>query len=141
MSVVTVTETTWEKDQVAIKSVRVPVFVEEQHVPYEIDFDDFDATAVHWLAYDSNLTPIGTARMLIDGRVGRMAVLKPSRNQGVGRLIMLAAIDYATALGMPAMFLHAQLPAQAFYQSLGFEPCGEVFRDAGMDHMAMRIDL
>ena len=105
MSVVTVTETTWEKDQVAIKSVRVPVFVEEQHVPYEIDFDDFDATAVHWLAYDSNLTPIGTARMLIDGRFGRMAVLKPSRNQGVGRLIMLAAIDYATALGMPAMFL------------------------------------
>lgn len=56
MSVVTVIETTWEIDQVAIKSVRVPVFVEEQHVPYEIDFDDFDATAVHWLAYDSNLT-------------------------------------------------------------------------------------
>ena len=54
---------------------------------------------------------------------------------------MLAAIDYATALGMPAMFLHAQLAAQAFYQSLGFEPYGEVFRDAGMDHMAMRIDL
>ncbi|MBT7752502.1 MAG: GNAT family N-acetyltransferase, partial [Porticoccaceae bacterium] len=54
MSAVTVTETTWKKDQVAIKSVRVPVFVEEQHVPYEIDFDDFDATAVHWLAYDAN---------------------------------------------------------------------------------------
>ncbi|HIG66701.1 MAG TPA: GNAT family N-acetyltransferase [Porticoccaceae bacterium] len=141
MSAVTVTETTWEKDQVAIKSVRVPVFVEEQHVPYDIDFDDFDANAVHWLAYDANLIPIGTARMLIDGRFGRMAVLKPSRNQGVGRLIMLAAIDYATALGMPAMFLHAQLPALAFYQSLGFEPYGEVFRDAGMDHMAMRIDL
>ena len=51
MSVVTVIETTWEIDQVAIKSVRVPVFVEEQHVPYEIDFDDFDATAVQWLAY------------------------------------------------------------------------------------------
>ena len=141
MSAVTVTETTWEKDQVAIKSVRVPVFVEEQEVPYEIDFDDFDAGAVHWLAYDGDLIPIGTARMLEDGHFGRMAVLKWSRKQGVGREIMLAAIDYAAAEGLKTIFLHAQLAAIAFYQALGFYSYGEVFKTADMDHIAMRLDL
>jgi len=141
MSAVTVIETTWEKDQVAIKSVRVPVFVEEQQVPYDIDFDDFDAPAVHWLAYDADLIPVGTARMLEDGHFGRMAVLKWSRKQGVGRLIMLSAIAYAAAAGMKNMFLHAQLPAMEFYQGLGFYSYGEVFNDAGMDHVAMRLDL
>ena len=141
MSAVTVTETTWEKDQVAIKSVRVPVFVEEQEVPYEIDFDDFDAGAVHWLAYDGDLIPIGTARMLEDGHFGRMAVLKWSRKQGVGREIMLAAIDYAGAEGLKTVFLHAQLAAIAFYHALGFYSYGEVFKTADMDHIAMRLDL
>ena len=138
MSAVTVTETTWEKDQVAIKSVRVPVFVEEQEVPYEIDFD---AGAVHWLAYDGDLIPIGTARMLEDGHFGRMAVLKWSRKQGVGREIMLAAIDYAAAEGLKTIFLHAQLAAIAFYHALGFYSYGEVFKTADMDHIAMRLDL
>ena len=141
MSAVTVTETTWEKDQVAIKSVRVPVFVEEQEVPYEIDFDDFDAGAVHWLAYDGDLIPIGTARMLEDGHFGRMAVLKWSRKQGVGREIMLAAIEYAAAEGLKTIFLHAQLAAIAFYHALGFYSYGEVFKTADMDHIAMRLDL
>ncbi len=141
MSAVTVTETTWEKDQVAIKSVRVPVFVEEQEVPYEVDFDDFDAGAVHWLAYDGDFIPIGTARMLEDGHFGRMAVLKWSRKQGVGREIMLAAIDYAAAEGLKTIFLHAQLAAIAFYHALGFYSYGEVFKTADMDHIAMRLDL
>ena len=72
---ITVNTASWDNDEAAIKSVRIPVFVEEQNVPFERDFDSFDASAMHWLAVDDRQSPIGTARMLSDGHFGRMAVL------------------------------------------------------------------
>ena len=97
---ISVKRASWTEDEAAIKSVRIPVFVEEQQVPFEFDFDTHDATAKHWLAVDANNQPVGTARMLSDGHFGRMAVLKNYRHQGIGRLIMAAASDYAAVSGM-----------------------------------------
>lgn len=134
---ITVNSANWEDNEADIKSVRVPVFVEEQRVPFELDFDAFDAKAMHWLAVDENNKPIGTARMLNDGHFGRMAVLKVFRHQGIGRLIMAEAVAYAAASGFPKVYLNAQLTAFPFYETLGFTRYGEVFSSAGMDHVAM----
>ncbi len=138
---ITVNTASWDNDEAAIKSVRIPVFVEEQNVPFERDFDSFDASAMHWLAVDDRQCPIGTARMLSDGHFGRMAVLKAFRQQGIGRLIIEAAVNYAAASGIQKVHLHAQLTALAFYERLGFTAYGEVFSDAGMEHIAMTKTL
>tara|TARA_B100000767_G_C19521293_1_gene432598 strand:+ start:87 stop:512 length:426 start_codon:yes stop_codon:yes gene_type:complete len=135
--VITINSASWKDNEADIKSVRVPVFVEEQQVPYELDFDALDANAMHWLAVDENNKPIGTARMLNDGHFGRMAVLKVFRHKGIGRLIMAEAIAYAAASGYPKVYLNAQLTAFSFYETLGFTRYGEVFSAAGMDHIAM----
>lgn len=141
MVAVTIMQTTWESNESAIKSIRMPVFVLEQNVPYQIDFDQNDAQAVHWVAFDQEHQPVGTARLLKDGHFGRMAVLKDFRHKGVGRLIMLAAIDYAKNLGMPTIYLNAQLPAEKFYESLEFERYGETFFEANIEHIGMCRDL
>ena len=138
---ITVNTASWDNDEAAIKSVRIPVFVEEQNVPFERDFDSFDASAMHWLAVDDRQCPIGTARMLSDGHFGRMAVLKAFRQQGIGRLIIEAAVNYAAASGLKRVHLHAQLSALVFYERLGFAAYGEVFSDAGMEHIAMAKPL
>jgi predicted GNAT family N-acyltransferase len=115
--------------------------VEEQQVSLDLEFDGLDASAVHWLAMDDQHRPIGCARMLEDGHFGRMAVLEAYRKKGVGRRIMLAAIDHARQAGHSQMFLHAQLTALPFYQGLGFDCYGDEFMDADMPHIAMRLAL
>jgi predicted GNAT family N-acyltransferase len=131
----------WSIDEISIKSVRIPVFVEEQNVPFEIDFDEFDTVATHWLAYSDGQGPVGTARLLDDGHFGRMAVLKTYRQLGIGRTIILTALDFAREAGMTKVYLHAQLPAQAFYESVGFVAYGDIFVDANMDHIAMEVTI
>ena len=100
MRAITITRATWQTDEQTIKSIRMPVFVEEQNVPFDIDFDLNDASAIHWLARHEQGRAIGTARMLSDGHFGRMAVLKESRNKGIGRQIMQSALEYAMHAGM-----------------------------------------
>ena len=79
--------------------------------------------------------------MRSDGHFGRMAVLKNHRHKGIGRLIMAAAIDYAVVSGMQKIHLYAQLTALPFYHSAGFTAYGEVFLEAGMEHIAMLKQL
>ncbi len=129
----------WSVEETSIKSVRIPVFVEEQNIPYEIDFDEFDAVATHWLAYVDSQFPLGTARLLDDGHFGRMAVLKTYRQLGIGQAIILAALEFAREAGMRKVYLHAQLPAQAFYERIGFISYGDIFVDANIDHVAMEV--
>lgn len=137
MSAITITRATWHTNEQTIKSIRMPVFVEEQNVPFDIDFDHNDASAIHWLARNEQGRAIGTARMLSDGHFGRMAVLKESRNQGIGRQIMQAALEYAIHAGMEKVYLNAQLHARAFYERLGFSPYGDVFLEANIEHIGM----
>ena len=134
-------QTNWESDELAIKSVRNPVFVQEQMVPYEIDFDGNDALAIHWLAYDKDDRPIGTARVLKDGHFGRMAVIKIYRNQGIGRSIIQAAMSYANSVGMGSIYLNSQVQAKKFYEGLGFKQYGDVFLEANIKHIAMSRSL
>ncbi len=133
--------TEWSSHKAALSAVRIAVFVEEQAVPLALEFDGLDAKAVHWLVLDNQQRPIGCARMLSDGHFGRMAVLQANRKQGVGRLIMLAAIEHARQARHRHVFLHAQVTARAFYQGLGFKCYGEEFMDADMPHIAMRLAL
>jgi predicted GNAT family N-acyltransferase len=131
----------WSVDEISIKCVRIPVFIEEQNVPFDLDFDQFDIVATHWLAYSDDQSPVGTARLLNDGHLGRMAVLKAYRQLGIGRKIILAALDFAREAGMSKVFLHAQVPAQKFYEGIGFIAYGDIFIDANMDHIAMEVTI
>ena len=138
---ITVVQTNWQLDEELIKSVRMPVFVQEQQVPYEIDFDSNDALAVHWLAYGNKNVPVGTARLLKDGHFGRMAVIKMFRNMGIGRSIIQAAMDHAGSVGMESIYLNSQLQAKTFYEGLGFKEYGDVFLEANIEHVSMSKKL
>ena len=120
--------------------IRRRVFIEEQHVPEEIELDADDALAFHALAtVDGNA--IGCGRMLDHGdgevKIGRMAVVPEFRGTGVGRDILRFLIDRARARGLRRAFLHAQLTAEGFYLKEGFNPLGEVFDEAGIAHRKM----
>ena len=133
-------ETTWKKDQVRLLSVRRTVFVEEQNVPEEIEVDDFDPISIHVLAVDStDQTPIGTARLLPDGRIGRVAVLKESRKAGVGMALMKELISIANRKGFAGLHLHAQTWTIGFYEKLGFTCEGAEFDEAGIAHRSMHF--
>lgn len=125
----------------AIHGVRQQVFVIEQGVPAELERDALDPACHHVLAHDADGQPIGTGRLLPDGRIGRMAVLPGWRGKGVGEAMLDALVKAATAGGLHEVHLHAQLAARDFYARLGFLPEGAVFEEAGIAHQQMRRTL
>jgi predicted GNAT family N-acyltransferase len=127
----------WSKDQQLLRQVREQVFVQEQLVPMELEWDGLDDQALHLLALDARQRPIGVARLLPSGQIGRMAVLKPWRRRGVGSALLQRLLSEATKAAFPELFLHAQLTALPFYTRLGFRPVGEVFEEAGIPHRRM----
>lgn len=131
----------WQEDKSLLQQVRFPVFVEEQSVPVELEWDEKDALALHWLACDENNQPIGTVRMLDDGHIGRMAVLASHRQYGIGKALLLTAISHARQLALTQVYLHAQVQALGFYEKQGFVAHGDEFMDAGIPHFAMRLRL
>ena len=140
-SPIRVEQTSWQASEHEIKQIRTEVFVKEQNVPMDLDFDGLDPDCIQWLAYDDENMPVGTGRLLPDGHFGRMAVLKPNRKRGIGDAIMRAVIETAAAEQLPELFLHAQLTALPFYSGLGFISYGEEFIDADMPHIAMKLRL
>ena len=136
-----VIKTDWISSQIAISEVRTQVFVEEQAVPYKLDFDGLDNTAVHWLAVTLQGKPVGTARLLKDGHLGRMAVLKDFRHQGIGTAILESCIAYAKTDHFNRLYLHAQLTAIGFYKKQGFSAYGQQFMDANIPHIAMQLTV
>jgi predicted GNAT family N-acyltransferase len=129
-------------DFASIRFVRVTVFIDEQHVPLDLEFDDRDARCRHVLALD-NGAPIGTARLDLEygGKVGRLAVLKRRRRGGVGRALMERLHAIARAHGTMKLWCHAQLTAVPFYERLGYRSTGATFDEAGIDHVRMELDL
>ena len=103
----------------------------------EEERDEHDAASVHFLARDASGHPIGTARLLGSGRIGRVAVLRQWRGRGLGRALMAAVIAEASRCGMTRLHLHAQVQTIPFYESLGFVVCGEEFEEAGILHREM----
>lgn len=131
----------WEICGDAAAQVRREVFVQEQNVPLEEEMDERDAVCVHALAYAPDGTVAGTGRLLPDGHIGRMAVRKPHRGKGVGALLLNHLVDEARRRGHLQVALAAQLHAQGFYAAHGFVAEGEVFLDAGIDHISMQRAL
>jgi predicted GNAT family N-acyltransferase len=121
-------------------AIRRRVFIEEQHVPEEIELDADDARAFHALATVGK-DAIGCGRMLDHGdgevKIGRMAVLPEFRGTGVGRDILRFLMYSARARGLHKAVLHAQLTAEGFYLKEGFTPIGDVFDEAGIAHRKM----
>ncbi|QFU00939.1 putative N-acetyltransferase YjcF [Halomonas sp. THAF5a] len=124
----------------AATEIRRVVFVEEQRVPVEEEWDGRDGDCRHFLAVLDG-RPIGTARLLPDAHIGRVAVLDEARGLGVGVALMRAAIEAARRDGHPRVELAAQTHALAFYERLGFEATGDEFLDAGIAHRNMHLSL
>lgn len=131
----------WSDARTEAQRIRETVFVAEQGVPREIELDDWDERCEHALAYDANGRPVGTGRLLPDGHIGRMAVLRQSRGQGVGGRVLEALIERARERGMRCVALNAQTHAAPFYARYGFIVAGETFLEAGIPHVAMERKL
>ena len=131
----------WDEAREKASPIRFAVFVEEQRVPIEIEWDDQDVKSLHALAYSDAGDAIATGRLLPDGHIGRMAVLKQWRGKGVGGAILERLIGVARERGDQRIELFAQTHALAFYRAHGFVDHGEGFEEAGIPHQAMRRKL
>jgi predicted GNAT family N-acyltransferase len=133
--------TDWTHEQVRLSRVRRAVFIDEQGVPEAMEWDADDAGAVHFIALDEAGQPIGCARLLPDGHIGRMAVLPAWRGRGVGSALLAAALSAAQARGHAMLRLSAQTHAAGFYARAGFVAVGEEYEEAGIPHVAMQKTL
>jgi predicted GNAT family N-acyltransferase len=115
--------------------VRGMVFVVEQAIDYEIEFDGLDGECILFVAYIEG-KPVGAAR-LYKNKVGRVATLKDFRQRGVATAIMNLIESYAKENGMKELVLHAQLYVKDFYLNRGYRPIGEIFQEADIDHIKM----
>lgn len=131
----------WSAQREELVAIRRAVFIDEQGVPEADEWDGRDENSYHVLALTSDGTPIGTGRLLLEGRIGRMAVLKEYRGRGVGGAILELLLEIARKQGLGTVILHAQTHALAFYARYGFAPYGRVFTEAGIPHRAMRAKL
>jgi predicted GNAT family N-acyltransferase len=138
-----------EADMPAVRAVRLEVFVEEQQVPVELEYDELDATSVHVLARAEDGTPLGTGRLIHgpqalaatgrEGRVllGRLAVRQPARGTGLGAALVRVIEAQGREHGGVELELHAQVQALGFYERLGYVAFGEEYPDAGIPHRSM----
>lgn len=130
----------WENAREQASAIRLAVFVEEQGVPREIELDEMDPACIHAVAYlDENA--IGTGRLLPDGHIGRMAVLRTWRGHGIGSRILNALVEEARRRGDREVALSAQVHAVPFYRAHGFVEEGGEYLEAGIRHQAMRRAL
>jgi len=130
----------WGKDQAELATMRRRVFIEEQHVPEELEWDEFDDTATHFIASIDNRA-IASARLKPDGQIGRMAVLAEYRHQGVGSELLYFVLQSAASLGFKQVYLHAQLAALPFYEKQGFKSQGDIFYEADIPHKKMQLKI
>ena len=131
----------WAQDAPALRRVRRDVFIVEQQIPENLEWDDADAASLHALAEDATGKPIGCGRLLADGHVGRLAVVRSWRGRGVGAALLERLVDQARRRGHLRVVLNAQTQAMPFYARCGFEPCGSEFEEAGIPHREMSRSL
>lgn len=130
----------WPTDTAAIRRVRQIVFVVEQQVPPDLEWDGLDQASVHVLAESANRDAVGTGRLEPTGKIGRIAVLKAARRHGIGTAIVERLVAEARRVSCAKIYLHAQVNALNFYTRLGFRPEGKQFLEAGILHQTMRLD-
>lgn len=131
----------WTTAESAIRAIRQTVFIVEQAVPEELEWDGLDPSCAQVLAWNDRGNAIGTARMQTKGTIGRMAVLKDWRGHGVGRALLHTLLDLAARQGLSRVTLSAQTHAVGFYERAGFQVVDEPFMDAGIPHRKMVKEL
>lgn len=131
----------WRERAVDLSAIRRAVFVEEQGVPAELEWDGIDPDCDHAIAISSTGQPIGTGRLLPDGHIGRMAVLPAWRRSGVGSALLRALVRLAREKGHESAVLNAQTYVVGFYRREKFEVTSGEFLDAGIPHVEMRRRL
>ena len=136
----TIQQVSWQTHGSQLRAVREKVFIHEQSVPLELEWDGLDDTAQHLLALNSAGEPIGCARLPGDGSIGRMAVLKPWRGKGVGSALLRKAMLLYRQQGIKKLTLSAQVHAVSFYERAGFQVCSEPYLDANILHVDMYSD-
>ena len=131
----------WSELQALASPLRTEVFVQEQKVPAEMEWDSADSSALHAVLVNRMGMPLATGRLLQAApgvsRIGRMAVKKQMRGSALGRRVLQALVDAAQTRGDHQVLLHAQCSAEGFYRRVGFSPQGAVFEEAGMAHIEM----
>ena len=128
----------WDKLEQDAKFIRKQVFIIEQNIPEEEEWDDQDMISDHFVVYDQD-QPIATARLLQNNSVGRVAVLKAYRGQGIGRMIMLEIIRQAHQQDRTFLQLSTQVHAISFYEKLGFSIQGDAYDECGIPHIKMQL--
>lgn len=131
----------WRDAQGALRAVREAVFVVEQRIPADLEWDKDDPVCLHALAEDVQRRAIGCGRLLPDGHIGRMAVLAEWRGAGVGAALLALLIDAARERGHAVARLHAQTHAAPFYARYGFVAEGPTYLEAGIPHQTMVLKL
>ena len=127
----------WAELQQDAGRVRQAVFVAEQGIPQELEWDQADAVCLHAVIFNANGEAIATGRLLPDGHIGRMAVLANQRRSGLGGRVLVALMEAARARGHDRVVLSAQVHALSFYRGHGFIAEGPVYDDVGIPHQDM----
>lgn len=126
-------------------AIRLEVFVDEQRVPLDMEIDEYEDVAAHFLAVDEETgADLGTARLVVKGKtakIGRVAVVAKGRGRGIGEALMRAALARSIELGLSEAVLDSQTHAIPFYERLGFVAEGDIFDDAGIPHRLMKKKL
>ena len=131
---------TWASHQPQLRAVRTPVFIEEQAVTPEFEWDDLDATAVHLLTTFNN-RPIACLRIINYYKIGRMAVLRQYRGNGLGAALLLEAVSICKQHGGKTVYLSAQTHAISFYQKAGFKVTSAEYCDVDITHVDMLLEI
>lgn len=136
MNNIEITQVAWLDMEQHLRDIRARVFIEEQNVPEELEWEEDDIDALHLLVKMDNQF-IATARLLTTGQIGRMAVLKPYRKHSIGSRMLEKILLIAKSMSMRGVFLNAQVDAIKFYKRFGFQEQGDTFDDAGIPHIRM----
>lgn len=137
---VIIQQVTWQQAEAYLREVRTSVFIEEQFVTPEFEWDEIDSSAVHLLAMHENQA-IGCLRIIHYAKIGRMAVLKSWRGLGVGKMLLSEAIIICALYGSKQIDLSAQTHAIHFYQQAGFQVISDEYTDVQIPHVDMRLSL
>lgn len=131
----------WHDGEPLLRTLREKVFIQEQHVPAELEWDGLDTSCHHALALSANGDAIGCGRITPDGHIGRVAVLPEWRRKRIGTAILEMLVDYARSQNYTRVELNAQVQAIELYKKFGFEAKGKVFMDANIPHRKMTLQL
>ena len=126
----------WHTDKHSLAQIRRRVFIEEQNVPEDMEWDEHDNSSIHFIATHKDKV-IACARLKTDGQIGRMAVLAEYRNKGIGSKLLQFVLLTAKQQKQKSIYLHAQVSAIAFYKKHGFTASGNIFYEAEIPHREM----